>query len=243
MNWRLALLLTLLAAPGPLAMSWLALPALIDPAALPVPLETLQIVSAVQGIGLAALAAVLGTWLAHRVGLRAPASAALLGRESAIDALRPQLLPGLLGGLAGAGIVLAFHAVRPAALAAGTDPSILPIAARVLYGGVTEEILIRWGLMSCIVWGAWRLFQHGRGAVSTTWMLLGIVLSALVFGLAHLPVVATAVGPLPASAAAYVTLANAAFGLVAGYLFWRHGLEAAIIAHVAAHLLAWVLGG
>ena len=74
-------------------------------------------------------------------------------------------------------------------------------------------------------------------------MLLGIVLSALVFGLAHLPVVATAVGPLPASAAAYVTLANAAFGLVAGYLFWRHGLEAAIIAHVAAHLLAWVLGG
>ncbi len=37
---------------------------------------------------------------------------------------------------------------------------------------------------------------------------------------------------------AFVLVGNTVFGLLAGGLFARHGLEAAIIAHVLAHLLA-----
>jgi len=37
---------------------------------------------------------------------------------------------------------------------------------------------------------------------------------------------------------AFVLVGNTAFGLVAGWLYARHGLEAAVIAHVLAHLLS-----
>jgi hypothetical protein len=42
---------------------------------------------------------------------------------------------------------------------------------------------------------------------------------------------------------AYVTIGNALFGVVAGYLFWRYGLEAAIAAHVSAHVLTFLVRG
>ena len=35
---------------------------------------------------------------------------------------------------------------------------------------------------------------------------------------------------------AYVVLGNSAFGVVAGWLYWRHGLEAAVLAHAGTHL-------
>jgi membrane protease YdiL (CAAX protease family) len=70
-----------------------------------------------------------------------------------------------------------------------------------------------------------------------------IALSALAFGVLHLPSVAQVLPTLSADVVAYVTLGNACFGLVAGYLYWRRGLEAAIAAHVLAHVLAYAVRG
>lgn len=72
MNWRLAFLVALVAIPGPIAISWLALPMLIDTDNLSVPLQTLQIATAAQSIVLVALASGLGTFLSAKVGLCAP---------------------------------------------------------------------------------------------------------------------------------------------------------------------------
>jgi membrane protease YdiL (CAAX protease family) len=117
----------------------------------------------------------------------------------------------------------------------------LPLAVRVLYGGVTEEVLIRWGLMTALAWAAWRLFGKESPGPSGAMMWSAVVLSALVFGLSHVPAVAGLLGEVPASLAAYVTIGNAVFGVVAGYLFWRYGLEAAIGAHVLAHVFAYAI--
>jgi hypothetical protein len=35
---------------------------------------------------------------------------------------------------------------------------------------------------------------------------------------------------------------NTAFGVLFGYLFWRYGLEAAMIAHATAHVVSYVAG-
>lgn len=40
----------------------------------------------------------------------------------------------------------------------------------------------------------------------------------------------------------YVVLGNAAFGLVAGWLYWRYGLEAAVLAHAGAHVGVVAMG-
>jgi membrane protease YdiL (CAAX protease family) len=35
----------------------------------------------------------------------------------------------------------------------------------------------------------------------------------------------------------YVVVANSVFGLIAGYLYWKKGLEAAVIAHMLTHVI------
>ena len=35
----------------------------------------------------------------------------------------------------------------------------------------------------------------------------------------------------------YVIVANSVFGLIAGYLYWKRGLESAMLAHMLAHVV------
>ena len=243
MNWRLALLIALVATPGPVAISWLALPILVDPNNIPVPLATLQIAAAIQSIVLVVLASVIGTRLSVKVGLRAPAFNALAYGRGFFLGLRPQWLPGAIGGITGATIILCFYAFAPSALTIIEEQGSIPLAARLLYGGISEEVLIRWGLMTLLAWTGWRVLQRGSGEVSVGVIWCAIAISALIFGISHVPSVAAVMGTVPASIVAYITVGNALFGLVAGYLFWRYGLESAIIAHVLTHILVYAVRG
>ncbi|HYD94476.1 MAG TPA: CPBP family intramembrane glutamic endopeptidase [Noviherbaspirillum sp.] len=225
--------------PGVAAISWLVLPLLLEGRPLPAPQSVISITSAVQSALLLALAAWTGAKLASQVGLHAPVLQAAADGRLDMDGLRSQLLPGVIGGVLGAAILVAFARFAPEQLASLQERFSFPLVARVLYGGITEEILVRWGLMTAMVWIGWRLFQGGAGTPSALIVWLPILLSALAFGALHLPVVAAMLGPLPASLSAYIVLANAAFGIVAGFLFWRYGLEAAMLAHVIAHLGAF----
>ena len=49
------------------------------------------------------------------------------------------------------------------------------------------------------------------------------------------------VGELTADVVVFVVVANSVFGVLFGYLFWRYGLEAAMIAHGTAHLVNYVV--
>ena len=57
------MLIALVATPGPVAISCLALPFLVDLNSIPIPLETLQISAAIQSIVLVVLASVIGARL------------------------------------------------------------------------------------------------------------------------------------------------------------------------------------
>jgi membrane protease YdiL (CAAX protease family) len=73
--------------------------------------------------------------------------------------------------------------------------------------------------------------------VPAGYYLAAIVVSEIVFGLGHLP---TAFHLFPATGlmvVAYVIIGNALFGFVAGYLYWKRGLESAIVAHMLAHVV------
>lgn len=243
MKWKVAALLVLIALPGVVVTSWLALPLLADASKLPVPLETYQLATAIQGAVLVLIAALVGAVLAPKVGLAAPAIFAIARSGGVLEALRPQLVPGFVGGCIGAAVILGFYALAPGALIAIQPETPMPLPVRVLYGGITEEVLIRWGLMSAMVWAGWRVLNRDMQLPSSGVMWVAIVLSALVFGVSHLPSVAQSLPALSVYVAAYITIGNALFGVVAGYLFWRYGLEAAIVAHVSAHVLAFAVRG
>lgn len=56
----------------------------------------------------------------------------------------------------------------------------------IFYGGISEEIMMRWGLMSFVAWMGWRFFQHGKNRAKPWIMWLSILISSLLFGVAHL---------------------------------------------------------
>lgn len=243
MKWKISALLVLAALPGVVATSWLALPLLVDPSKISVPIETLQFATALQSMFLVSAAALIGASVAPKVGLFSPVISAIAGSGNVLDALRPQLLPGFVGGCIGASVIVGFYAFASGPVLALQLDSPLPLVVRVLYGGITEEILIRWGLMTAIVWVGWKYLQRDLRQPSSWLMWAAIIVSALVFGLSHLPAAEKSLYALSAPLVAYITIGNALFGIVAGYLFWRYGLEAAIAAHVSAHLLAFILRG
>ncbi len=74
-----------------------------------------------------------------------------------------------------------------------------------LYGGITEELMLRWGFLTLVAWIGWRLFQPRKGVPGPGIMWSAIILAAVLFGLGHLPAVA-AIAPR-AHASAHVGFA------------------------------------
>lgn len=97
------------------------------------------------------------------------AAEALAKGNSFISALKPHVLPGLIAGcIAGVAILsswLLFRPILPLVFVTRAERlnSSMPLLTRLLYGGITEELLLRWGLMTLVVWAACRIFQRGRG--------------------------------------------------------------------------------
>lgn len=105
-----------------------------------------------------------------------------------------------------------------------------------LYGGLTEEVIFRFGLMTLIAWA----LLHVNGQSADWVFLAAIALSALLFAAGHLPVVFVA-GQASPAIITYVLFLNSAAGLVYGWLYWRFGLEAAIVGHVSTHVTMLLL--
>jgi membrane protease YdiL (CAAX protease family) len=112
--------------------------------------------------------------------------------------------------------------------------------AGMVYGGITEELLLRWGLMSAVAWAIWRVLQHGQGMPRAGLMWAAIAVSALLFGVGHLGA-AGALVPLTFAVIVRTVLLNALAGVVFGYVFWRRSLEAAMVAHASAHVAMTLL--
>jgi membrane protease YdiL (CAAX protease family) len=214
------------------------LPQMLQDVALPAPLWVISLASLAQSAGLLALTVWVGVKFAKDVGLGAHAFEAAVSSQSVSRALKPQLVPGFVMGIVGGVFLFALGWYAPADLAKAQERFSPPLLARILYGGITEELLLRWGLMTLLVWLAWRFVQRRSGTPRALYVWVAIVVTALVFGAGHLPAAATFIGTLSAEIVVFVVGANVAFGVLFGYLFWRYGLEAAMIAHGTTHAVS-----
>jgi len=194
------------------------------------------------------LAVVVGTALHDKVNLSVPTLSALLGIERPKDRfkfgrqLKCGMVLGLLAGTLMTGIALVFALVISEELQR-LESTVAPTwLVRLGYGGITEELLLRFGLMTGVVWAASKLTRK----LNNTSYWVGIVLSAAVFALAHFPAVWRVLPQPSALLLTYIFLGNTVGGLFFGWLYWKRGLEAACIAHMSAHLamlgIAWLDG-
>ncbi len=228
---------------------------LIDIAALiaivPIPLEReipqvtlgLKLLSLIQPSIILFVAVLIGVTLASRVGLKSPVAEAAARGANLVSALKPQIVSGIIGGLAGGVAIVLVSAFWKPFLPAEVVTLIsefgklTPLPTRLLYGGITEEILLRWGFMTLLVWAAWRLFQKGQGKPNTAFFVGAILISSLVFGIGHLPIAFMLFSQPATALVVFVVVANSLFGLIAGYLYWKKGLESAMIAHMLTHVV------
>ena len=248
-NWSLFIILVLLAVPG-IVVTLPQLIGMLDtlianqvgPNQKRPSRTTLLIIAIMQYLFLAAGATALGVWLAPKVGLTASFFSALADRVWSWPVLIVQLKPAVLLGSGGALIfVIAYYSFfRPR-----FDPQTrqasekmrydMGLAARLLYGGIYEEILARWGLMTLIAWLGLLLTGSSTGIV----MWSAIIIAGIIFGLFHVPnYVATGSRPTPFFIA-YMIVMNGWASIVFGYLFWQYGLLAAMVAHMLFHLWWW----
>ncbi len=224
---------------GVLAVNIFVVPGLLRNQEIPISIEVAVLLSTIQSSFLLVLASWGGCKLANQLGLGAPAVQAFSTHESIAQALKPQILPGIIGGIVGATILVVASFAIPAQLNHPDSLQTFPLLVKLLYGGITEEILLRWGVMSFLLWILWWLFQKRTSSPKTSIVVVAILLSSILFALGHLPTAALIAGEsLTISSLAYVISFNSLFGIVAGLLFWRYGLEAAIIAHLGAHLFS-----
>jgi hypothetical protein len=208
----------------------------------------IKVVGLVQPAVLLAVAAFIGTALTPAVGLHAPSFEAGVEGRPIWPSLAPQIVPGILGGIAGGVLIASIARAALPFLPEGASQTIskfvgvMPLATRIGYGGITEEVLLRWGFMTLAAWAVWRLLQRAAEAPTAPVFVAAISVSSLLFGIGHLPVAFLLFGQLNAALLFFVIAANSAFGFIAGFLFWRKGLESAIIAHVITHLVLFAAG-
>lgn len=214
-------------------------------ARIPVPLPLLATAQALQAFVLLGALSLLGLRMGHRVGLGAPLLQRWCGSTPPGAAARPRPLSAIALGTASALVVLlgmqAIDPLLPAMLhppqAAGAGTSALNGLLASFYGGIAEELQMRLFLMTLVVWIVARLRRRTPGA-GAYWSAIG--LAAILFGAGHLPA-AQHIWGLDGIVVLRTLGLNAVVGIACGWLYWRRGLEMAMLAHFSADIVLHVL--
>jgi hypothetical protein len=200
-----------------------------------VPMSLLKMLALIQPALLLAAGCAIGAALAHRLGLSSHLAGINLRRRFVTELP----LAIALGLASGASIVAADRFVfRAATDAPATDtPRAIGegLIGGLLYGGLTEEAMMRFGLLSLVAWALLRLARRPLDAHAPFLYVIAIVVAAIMFGAGHLPAAAT-VAPLDAALVTRILLLNGVAGIVYGALFWRRSLESAMVAHMSTHV-------
>lgn len=103
-----------------------------------------------------------------------------------------------------------------------------------LGGAVGEEIWFRFGLMTLMLWSVKKVLKLNH--LSDKVVLTTILLSGVLFGMAHLPQLASFDSATQFAVWATI-LGNLLASVLYGWCFWRYGLLYAIIAHFSLDMM------
>lgn len=192
----------------------------------------------VQSAIMFSFAIFFGLVLAKKTGFGLPLLEAVTAGGDYRSVLKRIAAPSVLWGIA---VAIAIYAADFLFTVAGagitTHENYAPVWQKLLasvYGGITEEVLMRLFVMTLFIWIGMKLFRRDEPARIT--VIIAIILAAIIFGLGHLPVTAAITDITPLIVIRAIAL-NGIGGVVFGWLFWKRGLEAAMIAHFTTDIV------
>ena len=247
--WIAAILATVAVLPYALEMQSSA----IDLTKLGLPLPAIITLQIVQNAIICAIAIFAGLFFAGRVGLGTPILNAATRSEAVGDRIRAILPLSIILGILSTIIMLGleFFYFQPAMMkelgntsAALNLQTSQPAAWKgflaSFYGGIAEEILLRLFMMSLLVWLGRFISKTPEGRPTSTTIWVANILAAVLFGLGHLPATSLLVPITPLIITRAIVL-NGLIGIVCGWLYWKRGLESAMISHFSADIVLHVL--
>lgn len=237
-NWPLIILLFCLSLPG----VFIVMPRLIS-FLLPNNTDELKKrfsrFAVMQTLFMVLIMSFAGDVLSVRTGLNDPLLTALLQGKAGFSSLQPILLPTFLYSLFG---LFVFCSLYYGVVESFLDEHSFKIMAKlraalgqdgcVLYGGVVEEIIARWGLMNLVAFFAILFTKQASSFV----IWFSIIFSGLMFGVGQIPAYIAA-GCVSSRRFVYsVMLLSFWQSLVFGFLFWQYGLVSSILGHMLFHI-------
>lgn len=220
---------------------------------LPIPLSAAIAIQVLQSGIMFGILIFAGMFFASRVGLGIPILDAATRGERVANRLRAILPLSIILGIVGTLVILAleFFYFQPAILKElGETANVLnlqtsqPAAWKGLlasfYGGIAEEVLMRLFVMSLFVWLGRFISKTSEGKPTSAIIWIANILAAVLFGLGHLLATSLQV-PLTSLVIARAAVLNGLLGIVFGWLYWKRGLEAAMISHFSADIILHVL--
>ncbi|KTD22171.1 Uncharacterised protein [Legionella lansingensis] len=242
LNWPLIIVICCLALPGVI----IAVPRLIR---LLLPDNSERVQKRVSGLAIGQtllmvlILTIAGSVLSLRTGLNAPVLENLLQGKPVLTLIQNMVLPILLCTIGG---LVVFFVLYYGLVASILDEATFAIMRKVrtvlaldgcmLYGGVVEEIIARWGLMNVVAF--FSILFYGQKTPLSIW--IAILLSGFLVALGQLPAYLAAGCHSGRRFVYSVLLLNIWQAIVFGWLFWQFGLFAAIVSHMLFHV-GWFL--
>lgn len=212
--------------------------------AVPMPLTFVILIIVAQSALLFAVLTFIGLKLSNILGLEIPIIERIVAKKK-IDfnvkaIIKISVLLGLLTGIA---IILIDFVFLKFGLEGLFKQISVPIWQGFLasfYGGISEEIVMRLFFMTFIVWLISKTTKpKGKITENKLVMWTAILIATTLFGIGHLPITSElmALTPLVVFRA---LLLNGIGGVVFGWLYWKKGLESAMIAHFSTDIILHV---
>lgn len=213
---------------------------------LSVPLSVLLTGQIIQNTVMFAVIIFIGLILAKKVGFGLPILEGWLeGRE--VKSYLKSILGisiglGILAGILMIGLdyLFSFAGVTINIAQSSINPPVWQGFLASFYGGINEEILLRLFLMTLLVWIFFKIKKTAEGKPTKAGIWLAIILAAVIFGIGHLPTVMTITTLTPLLIVRSIIL-NAVGGIIFGWLYWKKGLESAMISHFSADIVLHVI--
>jgi membrane protease YdiL (CAAX protease family) len=237
-NWKLFFVLLVASVIG----SLMALPYTMTITSTPAYLVTPFVIfaSVIQSIIQFSIVIFIGLYLAKKIEFGFPILESWLKGESVGSRLKSILLLSIGLGVLGSTLVIVFSLLYvpfPDLLRqSGVSVPLWQSFLAIFYGGIGEEILFRLFVMSLLVWISFKIKKTSTGTPTSIGIWLAIVISAVLFGLGHLPVASSYV-TINTMTVTEAIVNNGIIGIVCGWLYWKKGLESAMIAHFSSDVV------
>jgi hypothetical protein len=213
---------------------------------LPMPMPVLITVQVMQNVILFAGFISLGLVLARKTGIEVPILQRWFYGRVASSPKNAAWVPIIAGVAVAALLLVIFYTIfLPRIPEWPIDvEAAMPIWKRFLacfYGAINEEIVARLFVLSLILWLLRKVARQQSPQTSPIIFWIANVIVAGLFAAGHIPAAKVFLPSSPLVIVALLTI-NGPASLLFGYLCWKRGLEAAMLAHFSADFTLHIIG-